>query len=508
MVEKKNTKMRITKLIRIVLVLMIGSCFQFNEVVAADNRGEIRGVFFENEEPCSLQINIHNAITGLYFGKVVTDSNGIFTISNLPFGKYYLITHPVDVGVRMPLQWKTVDLEINEAKPKFKVRYVDGFAVKIFYPQDGENVDLEKVNDQNPLNFSWKPYCSDANYEIEIYSTDTTQYFNSGRINTAKYSFNGIFQDGSRFKRRLYRWQLKVYSEDTEWIGIGKPQDLVIGDLGIINNYEGDYIRLDFPKWYESTIDTLDLIQLLDTCYLLEKELAAGQFPSLGPLPGEKQVLLYDPSITFAYSGNPIHFGKRHITENNFPLFLTFHEIGHNFQFGGLPGFASLMGDSYYNPNPIFFGFSEGLATLASLYITEKIDKNILKPLVKDMFEAENKSMRMKFGSALEFYENHQPDRNHITPDIIDGILIRLGDRYGWDIFPVFFRIFLENEINDQIYQLAGDDEVKRITIFVTAFSAVAREDLREQFRKYDFPVDDQYFQVILPLVKQSLQDK
>jgi len=124
------------------------------------------------------------------------------------------------------------------------------------------------------------------------------------------------------------------------------------------------------------------------------------------------------------------------------------------------------------------------------------------------MFEAENKSMRTKFISALEFYENHQPDRNHITPDIIDGILIRLGDRYGWDIFPVFFRIFLENDINDQIYQLAGDDEVKRITIFVTAFSAVAREDLREQFRKYDFPVDDQYFQVILPLVKQSLQVK
>lgn len=490
----------------IIVILMVNTLLSVNQMAAGVSQGEIRGKFFENEEPCSLQINIHNATTGLYFSKVVTDSNGIFKISNLPYGKYYLITHPVDVGVRMPLQWKTVELEINKAKPKFKVRYVDGFAVEIFHPQDGEIVNLEKVNDQNPLKFSWKPYCSDADYEIEIYSTDTTQYFNSGRINTAKYSFNGIFQDGSRFRKRLYRWQLKVYPEDTEWIGIGKPQDLVIGDLGTINRYEGDYIRLDFPKWYKSTIDTLDLIRLLDSCYLLERELAAGQFPSLGPLPGEKQVLLYDPTITFAYSGNPIHFGKRHITENGFPLFLTFHEMGHNFQFGGLPGFAYLLGGSYYNPNPIFFGFSEGLATLASLYIIETINRKNLKPIVKEMFEKENKEMREKFGKALEYYEKHKPNHKHITPDIIDGICIRLGDYYGWDMFPVFFKIFLKNDINDKIYQLAGEDDTRRTTIFVTAFSVAAGNDLRKQFKEWDFPVDDEYFQMIQPLVEKSLR--
>jgi len=485
---------------------MIISFLQMAEAVGRDAGGEIRGVFFENEEPCSLRINIHNAVTGLYFGKTETDSNGIYTYPNLPYGKYYLITHPADVGVRMPLQWKTTELEINEKQPQFIVRYVDGFAVKILYPQDGESIDLEKINDQNPLTFRWKPYCNVADYEVEIYSTDKIQYFNSGRIDTPSYSFNGLFKDGTRFRKRLYRWELKVYPGGTEWTGTSKPQDLIIGDLGTMNRYGGEYIQLDFPKWYETTIDTLDLIRLLDTCYLLEKELAADQVPSLGPLPGEKQAFLYDPTITFAYSGNPIHFGKNHINENGFPLFLTFHEMGHNFQFGGLPGFEYLLGGEYYDQTPIFFGFSEGLATLASLYITEKIDKGCLKPIVKNLFETENRSMREKFGTALEFYENNKPNRNHITPDIIDGICIRLGDRYGWKMFPGFFRIFLKSAVNDRIYQLAGNDDIKRVTIFVAALSVSANDDLRKQFRKWDFPLDERYYRKILPLVEKSLR--
>jgi len=263
---------------------------------------------------------------------------------------------------------------------------------------------------------------------------------------------------------------------------------------------------LEFPQWYKTTIDTLDLIRLLDTCYLLEKELAAGQVPTLGPLPGEKQAFLYDSAITFAFSGNPIHFGKTLLKENNFPLFLSFHEMGHNFQFGGLPGFAYLLGDENYQRTSLTFGFAEGLATLASLYITEKIDKEVLKASVQKLFEEEKKSMREKFGTALEFYENQGLDWTRITPDIIDGMCLRLGDRYGWEKFPVFFRIFLKSDVNDQIFELAGDDDTKRTTIFIAAFSAAVDDDLREQFREWNIPLDDQYYQAILPLVEESLK--
>jgi len=481
------------------------SCLLMNEADAGNANGEIRGVFFENDKPCSLRINVHNAVTGLYFGKTDSDTNGIFVVSNLPNGEYYLITHPADVGVRMPLQWRTENLKIDVTNPQKILRQVDGFAVKTLYPQDGESIDLVKVNDQNQLTFRWNPYDTVAGYEIEIYSTDKTQYYKSGRFDTCSFSFNGIFQDGSRFRKRLYRWELRVFPAGTEWIGTSKPQDLTDTDLGKIHRYEGTYIQMDFPKWYESTIDTMGLIHLLDTGYLIEKELSADQVPSLGPLPGEKQAFLYDPTITFAYSGNPIHFGKNHLNENKFSLFITFHEMGHNFQFGGLPGFAYLLGDEYYEKTAIFFGFSEGLASLASLYITETIDKNDLRPLMKKLVEEENRSMREKFLTALEFYENQKLDRTRMTPDIFDGICIRLGDRYGWHIFPKFFRIFLKNETTDQIYKLAGTDDTKRVTIFVAAFSVAGGDDLRDQFKKWDFPIDDDFFETIRPMIKKCI---
>lgn len=489
----------------VLMVFITMSCLLINEANAGDANGEIRGVFFENEKPCSLRINIHNATTGLYFGKTDSDSNGIFVVSNLPDGDYYLITHPADVGVRMPLQWRTENLKIDETNPQKILRQVDGFAVKTLYPQDGESVDLENVIEQNPLTFRWSPYSAIANYEIEIYSTDKTQYYKSGRFDTCSFSFNGIFQDGSRFRKRLYRWELRVFPAGTEWVGTSKPQDLPAGDLGKIQRYEGQYIQMDFPKWYEPTIDAMDLVNLLDTGYSIEKELSAGQVPSLGPLPGEKQGFLYDPTINFAYSGNPIHFGKNHLNENKFSLFITFHEMGHNFQFGGLPGFAYLLGEEYYDKTAIFNGLAEGLASLASLYVAETIDKNELTPLMKNLVDEENKSMREKFLAALESYETRKLGRDRMTPDILDGICIRLGDKFGWEMFPGFFRIFLKNDVNDQIYQLAGNDDTKRTTIFVTAFSVAADHDLRKQFQKWNYPIDNKFYKTILPLVKKSL---
>jgi len=476
-----------------------------SDIQADENMGVITGLFYENTAPCSLRINIHNALNGLYFGKTETDEDGRYRIADLPLGEYYLITHPAGVGIRMPMQWRTESLLLSKESPEYTVQKIDGFTVEIIHPKDGENIEIDKVSDINPLVFSWSSYVGAAEYEIEIYSTDKTQQFTSDRITKCSFSFGGMFEDGSTARRRLYRWKLKVFPKNSEWVGISKPHDICVDDLGQIKIYEGEYIRLEFPKWYESTIESMDLINLLDSCYLLEKELAAGQVPSLGPLPGEKQSFLYDPTITFAYSGNPIHFGKNHINENSFPLFTTFHEVGHNFQLGGLPGFMHLLGGEYYDKTAIFFGFCEGFATLASIYITESIDLNALKPNVRNLFIQENRSMREKYMTALDYFENSGPDRNRITPDVIDGLCIRLGDKYGWDIFPVFFRIFLKNKFTDQIFNWAGDDDVKRITIFVAAFSVAANTDLRRDFKKWDFPIDQRYYRKILPLVKKNL---
>ncbi|UCE06343.1 MAG: hypothetical protein JSW07_22675, partial [bacterium] len=65
-------------------------------------KGVIAGLFLENTEPCSLQINLHRWDNKLYFGNTVSGKNGYYAYTDLPLGSYYLITHPV---TEMPLQW-------------------------------------------------------------------------------------------------------------------------------------------------------------------------------------------------------------------------------------------------------------------------------------------------------------------------------------------------------------------------------------------------------------------
>ena len=342
---------------------------------------------------------------------------------------------------------------------------------------------------------------------MKIFSTDNSQKFKSVRITEPFYKFDGKFDDYSTLTNRLYRWVLTVYPKDSEWFGTSRAQDLCFDDICSIKEYEGQYVKLEFPKWYEPIIRKLDLLNVLDLCYQLEKELAAGNTPTEGPKAGEKQSFFYDSKISFAHSGQPIHFGKSLINEGDFPFNIAFHEMAHNFQFGGLPGFMHLLGGEYYSKTPISFGFAEGLATLANLYITEKLKDGDINPNSMSLIREGREKMRHDYGTALRVYEENGANQQRITPDIIDGMMIQLGDQYGWDMFPKFFKIFLKNPTTDQILALAGDDDIKRTTIFVAAFSIASSKDLKDQFIKWDFPIDDNFYQTILPLVKICILD-
>ena len=113
--------------------------------------------------------------------------------------------------------------------------------------------------------------------------------------------------------------------------------------------------------------------------------------------------------------------------------------------------------------------------------------------------------MRRDYLLALETFEQSGADKERVTPDILDGMCIRLGDKCGWERFPFFFKIFLKNKVTSQILELAGTDDTKRITVFVAAFSVAFGEDLRDQFKMWDFPVNDDFYKTIFPMVKQCI---
>jgi hypothetical protein len=463
-------------------------------------KGVIAGLFLKNTEPCSLQINLHRWDNKLYFGNTMSGKNGYYAFTDLPLGSYYLITHPI---TEMPLQWRSEKVEITLENPVYIMPTIDGWSVEILCPTNGTQIEPKKISEANPLVFKWASYNSLAEYEVEIFSTDQSQVVKSGRIADTSYTFAGKFEDNSPLQKRLYRWLLKVYPTGTNWSGTSNTQDLFVGDLGEIKAYEGQYIKFEFPKWYEPTLQKLDLVKTLDKCYQLEKELVAGKLP----FKGEKQAFLYDPEILFAHSGNPIHFGKNLIKEGDFPFNISFHEMAHNFQYDGLPGFDYLLGGEYYSKTALYNGFAEGLATLANLYITETLKEKDVNSQAFALIENGKEKMRKDYSEALRAYEESGANSERVTPDIVDGMLLQLGDKYGWGIYPKFFRIFLKNETTDQIYKLAGKDDTKRVTILVAAFSVACGDDLRDQFKKWDFPIDDDYFKTIRPMVKMGIHN-
>jgi hypothetical protein len=77
-----------------------------------------------------------------------------------------------------------------------------------------------------------------------------------------------------------------------------------------------------------------------------------------------------------------------------------------------------------------------------------------------------------------------------MTADIIDGILIELGDTYGWEIYPQFF-----SELNKMSLVNENFDTVsKKNAGFIGLLSRVVGEDLREYFIDLDFPINNLVF--------------
>ena len=100
-----------------------------------------------------------------------------------------------------------------------------------------------------------------------------------------------------------------------------------------------------------------------------------------------------------------------------------------------------------------------------------------------------------------EYEEEEGGNYEKINPDVIDGIFLELADEYGWEIYPKFYKVF-SPEYWDQYDDI---EEGKGATFFVTALSAASGDDLRARFEKWDFPIDDKYFNNVYPILKEII---
>ncbi len=487
-----------------VIFLYFFNCSDFNK---SENKsdGLIKGSFFENGKPCSLRINLHNAQNKLFLKYASSGNDGNFVFSGLDYGSYYLITHPADKGTEMPLQWRTQEINISKKSPEYDLSPVDGWSVNVIKPFDCCSFDLSILKNYKHLAFQWTPYCTEAQYEIEITDIFNDRVYKSGLIENHQFFFNGFFPDSTKLSKGVYRWTLKVLPKNNEWMGLSNFYDFSIGETCDHQVFGGTYVELDFPGWYTRVIQKFDLVNFLDKCYLLTTTLNAGQVPILGPKLGEKQKFFYDKKIMFAYSGQPIHLGKKFIDGKSIPFSILLHEMAHNFQIGGLPGFPKILLDDKMNNNNAGFCFSEGLATLNSMYVAEKILQENVSEEIKIVIENDRKKMIDTYSEALNYYEKSGNDYIKLTPDVVDGIFYYLGNKYSWDIFSQFFKIFQENKNTDKIYNLVQSKESKMLSVIIGSLSVACKDDLREKFLIWGFPFDDQFYRTIYPLIQKSL---
>jgi hypothetical protein len=305
--------------------------------------------------------------------------------------------------------------------------------------------------------------------------------------------------------------------------GVSLPTATVVrvldGDYGVppINEFCGSKVSFWFPPDYsavpsgmtlEEMVNIFDLVQTSDLAYQLEQELT-GCVSFLG----EMQFYIFEGgenegTRVCGISGNPVRLGMN-LTDpeihNCIQLYpdgdphwgVMYHEMGHNFT-GPLFRFFEAF-QKYGGPSS--GTYMEGLATLCGMFAMERLtahpqfyglDEDALRSLNDPWIYGSIAFLRVVFGNALEDYVAGGSNYNTITADILDGMLIQLGDTYGWEYYPRFFNVFLPQ---NRSFGLEIDSEIKRATLFVAALSAAFKRDLRSKFRDdWGFPIDETFY--------------
>jgi hypothetical protein len=159
------------------------------------------------------------------------------------------------------------------------------------------------------------------------------------------------------------------------------------------------------------------------------------------------------------------------------------------------------------------FMYAEGIATLSALYAENNIllnnnhDYNFsLKVIdgINTQFEADHS----RYLDDLFNYESSGSNFTRINANVLDGIFIYIAEteninKFGWEIFPRFFKLYqnpLPSFVRERLTELQGH------TYFVSGLSAASGNDLRFLFRdKWNFPIDNYYFEEIYPLLKDKV---
>jgi hypothetical protein len=307
---------------------------------------------------------------------------------------------------------------------------------------------------------------------------------------------------------------------------IKQPIKTIIGDPFLQDDIGYIYPKSIIPKnvlnpnqeWatisVEQAMNKFQLPKTAELTYKLQTDLFGVK-----PINGDAIILALMPS--WCGGAGPITgFGVGClIGPNNEPQWgVIFHEIGHvftgHFQLEWVDG----LGGIYPTNSKIFmtfsdnFGlaFSEATATLASMYTEYYLIKNYSQyGLNQDTFDSLDRHFKTRQGYVNDL-RNYEKDGNNfakIDANILDGIFIEIANDnginpFGWDLYPRAFKAYLNPLPSFISGPLTG---IQSHTYFIASLTAASGSDLRTKFKGYGFPIDDAYFEKILPVLQKKL---
>jgi hypothetical protein len=266
-----------------------------------------------------------------------------------------------------------------------------------------------------------------------------------------------------------------------------------------LSSAKGKRSAFVYPSSFEPVLRDNKLTLVADEAYRLERELSG-----IVPLCGDSVSYIFNPYYGgAAIEGSPIYLGPS-MWGNQPAWFVYFHELGHDFC-NASARFRQLYPLTIgLPPGPLPFNilFYESWASLPAMYVYEQfmsdsVSGEIPKEVMADIRKDWEKT-RKRFIDQWEKYKL-KPDLHAINPDIVDGMFLQLRAAHGWGFFKEFYRLMRpQNEtlsvLDSRVASDSADLRISRSTLTAALFSALAHKDLRDDFRHWDFPVDDGVF--------------
>jgi hypothetical protein len=207
------------------------------------------------------------------------------------------------------------------------------------------------------------------------------------------------------------------------------------------------------------------------------------------------------PIMTFLDMPPVMTDKQRMMTNAHGGVWGLFHEMGHNFSgvnmffncaSGGGPFYGETVAEWYvqYDIDHILANHSGDLSGLAIGMLEEIRDDN----RAYHLWEYDN---YIRGGCQFDYYDISS---SHALVEMI----YEYCDIYGWDRIAAFLDFFEPGRYYDYSQILGNDggisDETDRVTILLAAITVAFRHDVREDFERLDFPVNDQLFDALMGL--------